>query len=324
VYDRDSDSNGVLDDPGGTSLELLLVSTDGGEPYVRPRAISGDGRYVLYNARNQTPAPNEPTCGDEVSPVDCVDVFVFDRETSMTSLVSASQSGDPGDRSSGAASMTRDGRFVVFYSDADNLVPEDGNRTMDVFLRDMDLGTVEWVSVAMDGGKGNGDSCTYTSMFLEPCTSISGDGRLVAFASVASNLVPGDTNCASDVFLRDRQAGVTVRLSMNTKGEQLNSSSSHPLLSADGSFAIYSSGATDLVPPAIGGLFVQSIQPQPASAEAGKQQRHFSTHSWCDSPLGDVDCDQILTASDSLRVLSVLAGLGEAPDCILLGNVERF
>jgi Tol biopolymer transport system component len=100
-------------------------------------------------------------------------------------------------------------------------------------------GTTERVSIETDGGQANDSSGSAV---------LSADGRFVAFSSNASNLVPGDTNGANDVFIRDRQAGTTKRVSIKTDSGQANDSSGEPALSADGRFVAFTSHATNLVP----------------------------------------------------------------------------
>src|SRR5213595_159425 len=100
-------------------------------------------------------------------------------------------------------------------------------------------GTTERVSMDSAGNEGNGGSGG---------PAISADGRFVAFASYASNLVPGDTNGVADVFVHDRQTGTTKRVSVNSAGTQGNGGSGSPAISADGRFVAFSSYATNLVP----------------------------------------------------------------------------
>src|SRR5207249_1385057 len=121
-----------------------------------------------------------------------------------TERVSVDSTGTEGNSASTHPSISADGRFVAFASDATNLVPGDTNGFQDVFVHDRLTGTTERVSVDSAGTQGN-------SVSLEP--SISADGRLVAFRSFASNLVPGDTNGVKDVFVHDR-AGVTAPASL--------------------------------------------------------------------------------------------------------------
>src|SRR5439155_1055443 len=128
-------------------------------------------------------------------------IFVHDRRTRMTERVSVASDGTQANAFSGEASISADGRFVAFASLASNLVSGDTNGADDVFVHDRRTGVTERVSVASDDTQGNGASVVCT-----PSPSVSADGRFVAFASQASNLVPGDTNGRVDLFVRDRCA----------------------------------------------------------------------------------------------------------------------
>jgi subtilase family serine protease len=123
------------------------------------------------------------------------DVFVHDRQTGATELVSVDSSGNQGNGDSEVRAISGDGRYVAFLSFASNLVPGDTNGFIDVFVHDRQTGQTTRVSVDSSGNQGNGDS-------YEP--KISADGRYVTFDSLASNLVPDDTNGKYDVFVRDR------------------------------------------------------------------------------------------------------------------------
>ena len=124
-----------------------------------------------------------------------------------------------------SASLSRDGRYVAFASDAPNLVPGDDNGIFDIFLKDLCTGEVTLVSADAAGHGGNAGSG-------EP--SVSPSGRYVAFVSGASNLVPGDTNDVWDAFLRDRQAGTTERISLDSSGAQGNDDSIYGAISDSG------------------------------------------------------------------------------------------
>ena len=155
--------------------------------------------------------------------------------------------------------LTDAGRFVVFDSAASNLVPGDTNGVPDVFVHDLLTGTTERVSVDSAGGEANGQSVgpgiRGGSAFG---ARISGDGRLVAFDSIATNLVSGDTNTCGpfytdiagecpDVFVHDRLTGETVRVSVDSGGAQANDASTDPDISADGSTIGFFSAASNLV-----------------------------------------------------------------------------
>jgi Tol biopolymer transport system component len=133
--------------------------------------------------------------------------------------------------------ISADGQYAAFYSDASNLVTGDGNSARDVFVRDLQTGETARVSVSSSGAEANGDSFA---------PAISSDGRYVAFASAASNLVDGDTNDANDVFVRDRQANTTTRVSVGFDGSQANGGSDQPSLSGDGRLVAFTSGATNI------------------------------------------------------------------------------
>jgi hypothetical protein len=155
--------------------------------------------------------------------------------------VSVATSGAQGNGVSSAPAISGDGRYVVFESVATTLVVGDTNLKSDVFVRDRLLGITERVSVPTLGGQADAD-CSYASL--------STDGRLVVFASFATNLVDGDTGGQGDVFVRDRLAGTTERVSVATGGAQGNGYSadrSDAAISGSGRFVAYDSYATNLV-----------------------------------------------------------------------------
>jgi archaellum component FlaF (FlaF/FlaG flagellin family) len=135
--------------------------------------------------------------------------------------------------------MSADGRFVAFNSRASNLVPGDTNQTYDVFVRDLQAGTIGRVSLRSDGAQSNG-----TNGF----SAISAEGRYVAFESYATNLVPGDNNGVADILVHDRVTGTTERVSVGANGAQANGWSSTPSISADGRHVSFTSFASNLVP----------------------------------------------------------------------------
>ena len=157
---------------------------------------------------------------------------------STTSVVSAAPNGANADSGSYDSSVSADGRYVAFESDASNLVAGDTNGVSDVFVRDMSTGTV--VRVSVDSAEAEGDATSY-----DP--SISADGRYVAFWSNATNLVASDTNGFSDVFVRDRTLDTTVRVSVDSAESQGDLRSSYPSISADGRYVAFWSTATNLV-----------------------------------------------------------------------------
>jgi archaellum component FlaF (FlaF/FlaG flagellin family) len=142
-----------------------------------------------------------------------------------------------------SASISADGRFVAFESSASNLVPEDTNDDVDIFVRDTLTNTTTRVSVDSEGNQVNSSSWR---------SSISGDGRFVAFSSSSSSLVPGDTNDSYDIFVRDTLTNTTTRVSVDSEGNQANNQtyygSIHPSISADGRFVAFESDDSNLVP----------------------------------------------------------------------------
>ncbi|MDO5648693.1 MAG: hypothetical protein Q4G20_12240, partial [Paracoccus sp. (in: a-proteobacteria)] len=214
-------------------IERVSVSSSGvqgGRGSYYP-SISADGRFVTFYSEAGNLVPGDTNWRH--------DIFVHDRQTGVTERVSVSSSGEQGDWSSFMPSISADGRFVTFWSDATNLVPGDTNWRHDIFVHDRQTGVTERVSVSSSGEQGNRHSYN---------PSISADGRFVTFRSYATNLVPGDTNERDDVFVHDRQTGVTERVSVSSSGEQGGEWSSTPSISADGRFVTFYSDATNLVP----------------------------------------------------------------------------
>jgi Tol biopolymer transport system component len=153
--------------------------------------------------------------------------------------ISVSSQGTQGAGVSDRPIVCGDGRLAVFTSLAEDLVPGDGNGFADVFLHDLAARTTELVSISLSGVAGNG-SCLWPV--------ISQDGSTVSFSSLASDLVPGDTNSVGDIFVRDLASGVTSRVSLSSAGAQADSGGRGSALSADGRFVAFMSAAGNLVP----------------------------------------------------------------------------
>jgi len=194
-------------------------------------AVSEDGRFVAFRS-NATNLVTGDTNG-------IADIFVYDRQAGVTTRVSVTSAGGQSTGGGGSVlpEISPDGRFVTFSSGSADLVPGDTNGVSDVFVHDRATGTTTRVSV---GGSGEGNDAS-------SAPSISADGRYVSFDSIATNLVPGDTNGASDVFVHDRQTGTTVRASLNADGSQAFGGSFFSALSADGRFLAFSSDSATLV-----------------------------------------------------------------------------
>jgi Tol biopolymer transport system component len=193
-------------------------------------SLSADGRYVAFMSQ----ASNLVT-PDFVSTFDC---FVRDRLSGTTRRVSEAYTGGPGNLHSYWPVISADGRFVAFHSAASNIVANDFNGTVDVFVYDMASSTNQLVSVSSAGVQGD---------FASSFPSISADGRFVAFHSIALNLVPGDTNMLQDVFVRDLVGGTTERISLGAGGVQADADCGWAIVSADGNWVSFESAATNLV-----------------------------------------------------------------------------
>ncbi len=242
----------------------------------RQAALSSDGRYVVFAS-----AATNLVAGD-TNGVD--DVFLRDRSTGVTVLVSVDSLGQPSNGTSARPSVSADGRYVVFESDATNLDALDTNSARDVFLRDTQLGVTQLISLDPAGLQASGasgdpalsadgkfasfriladiyvrDLTTNTTSLVSvdqfgagPVgssfgSSISADGRYVAFSSQSGNVVSNDTNGVYDVFVRDTVAGVTILVSVDTFGAQANDLSGDPAISPDGRYVAYFSAASNLV-----------------------------------------------------------------------------
>jgi Tol biopolymer transport system component len=193
-------------------------------------SISADGRYVAFRS-NATNLVAGDTNG---SP----DIFIRDLTLRTTARVSLTNGGAQANSWSYVPFLSADARYVVFESDATNLVTGDTNVARDVFVRDRTARTTTRVSVTNTGAQSNGES---------RIGSISADGRYVAFQSVATNLVSGDTNAVADVFVRDRTAGTTTRESVSNAGAQGDAYSVAARISAGGLHVVFSALAGNLV-----------------------------------------------------------------------------
>jgi Tol biopolymer transport system component len=242
------DTNGVRDvfvrDTTANTTERVSVAAGGlqagGQSF--NEAMSADGGSVAFvsEASNLVPGDVNGTR----------DIFVRDRAAGTTDIASVATRGSlaPSNGESYFASVSGDGRYVAFYSLADNLVPGDTSGVEDVFVRDTWTNTTERVSVATDGAQSNGASRSSNGG-----PAISADGRYVAFVSSADNLVANDTNGAPDVFVRDRVAHTTVRVSVSSDGTPANSDANRTPysscgISATGRYVGFVTSASNLVP----------------------------------------------------------------------------
>lgn len=284
--DFEVDQNDVGDvflrDTTASQTSIVSVNSSGepGNNRSYGPSLSGDGLFVAFESLASNLAEGD---GNNVS-----DVFLRDLADGATLRVSAPAGGGAANGSSYRPSISGDGSFVAFCSRASNLVADDANGVADVFVWQRATGAISRISVpsasqaASDGclrvsanGAGNVvafaavtdgsarvfvyDQATGTTTSLGPEAngpsgtsglSISGDGRLVAFDSVADNLITDDSNRSRDVFLRDLDADTTSRVSVRSSGSQLpgDSGSSGVSLSRDGRFVVFGSTARGVVP----------------------------------------------------------------------------
>lgn len=215
--------------------------------------ISRDGRFVTFSSFASNLVPGDTNR--------LRDVFVRDVVAGTTERVSVASDGAQTQRGdSWDPAISDDGRFVVFYSVASNLVLG-GTSDSGTYVHDRVGGTTERVSVNDAGEPANAPVWTDTD--------ISGDGRYVVFVSTASNLVPNDAfNCGVggyswhcfDIYVRDRAAGTTRRVSVSSDGEPGNSSSVSPSISSNGRYVAFESGASNLAPGGQrGGIFAHDL-----------------------------------------------------------------
>lgn len=235
------DSNGKFDVfvHDQESGEMILVSaawkgmswSDFGNNGSFSPSISADGRFVAFASRATNLVPRG-TNGN-------THIFVRDLETNLTMLVSVDSAGIEGDGNSVNPSISGNGNYIAFSSYASNLVSPAPSDQQHIFVYDRIKEEIFLISAASDGTEGNGGSNN---------PSITADGILVAFESNANNLVPGDTNDDTDIFVHNRLTGRTDRVSVASNGMEGNRGSFYPSISGDGRFVSFSSKASNLAP----------------------------------------------------------------------------
>jgi Tol biopolymer transport system component len=238
-----------LRDVQAGATALVDVDTNGmgsGVNAVTVPSMSDDGSIVAFDAPDGNIVANDRNHDN--------DIFVRNLTAQTTEMVSARDPSLPSLTPSGGASgltacsVSANGRYVAFFSDADNNTPNDTNGYRDVFVRDLMTGTNIPVSLNTNG-------VTADAMSTEP--SISGDGRYVAFTSSANDLVAGDTNNAQDVFVRDLQTGTTILVSVSTDGIPPGKADFYsPIISMDGRYVLFHSKASNLEQ----NLFLRDLQ----------------------------------------------------------------
>ena len=223
-----------------SSVERVSV-TSGGTQFTNGLAdgpsISDDGRYVTFYSDATDLVPGDTN--------NHTDVFLRDRQTGTTTRISVNSTGTQVNGESRAPAISGDGLFVAFLSDAPDLVANDSNNSTDVFVRDLVANLTTRVSVATGGGQAIGGTEDFDPW--APSLALSNDGRYVFFSSHKTDLVAADGNGQGDVFRHDRQTGTTIRVSVASGGGESNGQSISPAVSGDGRYVAFASLATNLV-----------------------------------------------------------------------------
>ena len=229
------DSNSEIDvfvrDRQSGNTERVSVETGGAEahgPSFDP-SISADGLHVAFASDASEFVPDDGNLS--------TDVFLHDRQADTTERISVDTTEGEATGASSAPAIAADGHNVAFQSGASDLDADDENGVDDVFVRDLQSGETERVSVDTTGADPADAS-------MEP--TISANGRYVAFASSADDLVEDDMNSMDDVFIRDRTADTTERASRDPGGGDPNGESSGAAISASGRYVAFGSAASDL------------------------------------------------------------------------------
>jgi Tol biopolymer transport system component len=234
-----------------TRVSVAADGTEGNGFSVTP-AMSADGRCVAFATKATNLWPDDTNNARDIL-VACDGV--------ITCLASVDSNGVQGDGDSFLPAISADGRIVAFKSAAANLVPDDTNGVVDVFVHDCETGETSRVSVGTDGAQGNG---------LSFPPGMSGDGRFVAFGSAATSIVRGVRVERSQVYVHDRQNGTTTLLTASPSGQPGNGSVPDlaPGVSIDGRAVAFASAADNLVPGDINGfadVFISQLEPRPTS-----------------------------------------------------------
>jgi Tol biopolymer transport system component len=230
---------------GITTLISLADDESQGNEGSFSSAINGDGRYLLFTSK----ATN--LVGGDTN--NTKDVFLRDRDLGTTIRISIASNSAEANLQSYAMALSADGRIAAFESDASNLVANDTNNQRDIFIRDINSGLTERVSLSASGTQ---------LMGRMEFNDMSTDGRYVVFTSNDASVVPNDTNGSEDVFVHDRITDTTSRVSVDASGTQGNSWSSEGSISDDGRYIAFNSGASNLVPDdtnANGDVFIRDM-----------------------------------------------------------------
>jgi Tol biopolymer transport system component len=261
------DRNGALDVfvvDRATGITTRVGSSADSDRSNRSEASSVDARGRIVGFRSYAAGLVEHDSNG------LADVFAYDRRSGVIQRVNVSTVGDEADAATFRGMLSGNGRFVGFRSRANNLVPDDTNDALDVFVHDRLLGLTTRVSVSSAGAEANAAGLARSfrgSMFMSR-PFLSANGRYAAFTSRAANLVADDTNGKSDVFVHDLWTGRTIRVSLTASGSEANGDSFVSGISADGRVVAFTSLADDLVPGDTNGrrdVFVAWLRPAATS-----------------------------------------------------------
>jgi Tol biopolymer transport system component len=217
----------VRDREAGTT-ELVSADLGGLASGGRVDDISADGRYVVFTSWAADLVPNDFNGVN--------DVFIRDRATGTTELVSVADDESLAQRQSLDASVSRDGRYIAFTSFAPLADEDRDSSSQDVYVRDRHAGTTELVSVTRKGVEGGGKQ-----------PSIADGGRFISFTSKNKGLVEDDRNKKHDVFVRDQLKDKTERVSVSSKGDEASKRSFASQIAGAGRFVVFTTEAGNLV-----------------------------------------------------------------------------
>lgn len=235
-FDNNSVSDALFRDANGaggsgeTKLASLASGESSGNGESLEPVVSRDAKFIAFSSAATDLVTDDTNLFQ--------DIFVFDVVAATVSRITVSGAGVEANGASSQPSISEDGRYVAFRSEATNLVENDTNGVADIFIHDRTLGSTKIVSLGRKGGPANGESFYPT---------VSDDGRFVSFLSKAKNLVQGDLNEVTDAFVRDISLAANFRLNLSSSGVESKLEVLDASISPDGKFACFSSADSTLV-----------------------------------------------------------------------------
>jgi len=280
---------------GAVKLVSCNASGTPGDSYSQDVSISSDGRYAAF----ASPATNlGPT-----TTAFRTNIFRKDLQTNEVKLVSCNASGTEGDDDSEEAEISPDGRYVVFDSEATNLVPG-GTTHRQIFRKDLQTNEVKLVSCNASGVEGDNDIVSLTDL------SISSDGRYACFASYATNLVPGGTSGAQ-VFRKDLQTNEVMLVSCDASGTEGDDESYETSMSADGRYVAIESLASNLVPGGTSATYSNVFRKDMQTGEMALVSSDYSgveADDWSYQPAMAPEGDYVAFGSTATNLVSGVSG----------------